>query len=170
MGKARGQESPEGYRGALDAKERQEPVRLKNHIAIDVKHKFIRRDDVTAANVHDSQCVEPLLDGRNSDRGVYADSAYRSDQHERLLKRKRFTSRERHRAWKDQALAKREQRENHARSHLRARVEHVSGHPLEAMRQTVVRGIGLARVRIRIVLANLAYNMSRLAQLRPSHP
>jgi hypothetical protein len=35
------------------------------------------------------------------------------------------------------------------------------------MRQTIVRGIGLARVRTRIALANLAYNMSRLVQLCP---
>src|SRR6266566_1205116 len=137
----------------------------KNHIAIDVKHKFIRGYDVTAANVHDSQCFEPLLDGRHSDRTVYADSAYRSDEHERLLKRKRFTSRVHHRAWKDQTLTKRSQRENRARSRIRARVEHVFGHQVKAMRQSVVRGIGLARVRTRIALTNLAYNMSRLVQL-----
>lgn len=137
----------------------------KNHIAIDVKHKFIRAHDVTAAHVHDSQCFAPLLDRRNSDRTVYADSAYRSEEHERLLKRKRFTSRVHHRAWRDQALTKREQRENRARSRTRARVEHVFGHQVKAMRQTVVRGIGLARIRTRIVLTNLAYNMSRLVQL-----
>ena len=43
----------------------------------------------------------------------------------------------------------------------------VFGHQVKAMRQTLVRGIGLARVRMRIALANLAYNMSRLVQLRP---
>lgn len=139
----------------------------KNHIAIDVKHKFIRRFDVTAAHVHDSQCFGPLLDHRNSDRIVYADSAYRSDEHERLLKRKRFTSRVHRRAWKDRSLTQREQRENRARSRIRARVEHVFGQQVKAMRQTIVRGIGLARVRTRIALVNLAYNMSRLAQLRP---
>lgn len=138
----------------------------KNHIAIDVKHKFIRRFEVTAASVHDSQCFEQLLDGKNRDRTAYADAAYRSAEHERLLKRKRFTSRVHHRAWQGQTLTKREQRENRARSRIRARVEHVFGHQVKAMRQTVVRGIGLARVRTRIALANLAYNMSRLVQLR----
>jgi IS5 family transposase len=138
----------------------------KNHVAIDVKHKFIRGFEVTAASVHDSQCFAPLLDGRNGARTVYADSAYRSDEHERLLKRKRFTNRVRHRAWAEQTLTKHQQRQNRARSRIRARVEHVFGHQVKAMRQTVVRGIGLARVRIRIALANLAYNMSRLVQLR----
>lgn len=139
----------------------------KNHIAIDAKHKFIRRYRVTAAHVHDSQCFEPLLDRRNSTRTVYADSAYRSEDHERLLKRKRFASRVHHRVWADGTLTKREQRQNRARSRVRARVEHVFGHQAKAMRQIVVRGVGLARIRTRIALANLAYNMSRLAQLRP---
>ena len=138
----------------------------KNHIAIDVKHKFIRGFEVTAASEHDSQCFEQLLDSKNSVRTVYADSAYRSDEHERLLKRKRFTSRVHHRTWKDQILTKRQQQENRTRSRIRARVEHVFGHQVKAMRQTIVRGIGLARIRTRIALANLAYNMSRLVQLR----
>lgn len=140
----------------------------KNHIGIDVKHKLIRAYDVTSASVHDSQCFERLLDGKNSSRTVYADSAYRSEDHERLLARKRFTSRVHHRAWANQTLTKREQAENRARSRIRARVEHVFGHQVKAMRQTVVRGIGLARIRTRIALANLAYNMSRFIQLRPS--
>ena len=141
----------------------------KNHIAIDVKHKLIRGYDVTAASAHDSQCFEQLLDGKNSNRVVYADSAYRSDDHERLLKRKRFTSRVHHRAWKDQALTKRQQKENRGRSRIRARVEHVFGHQVTAMRQTMVRGIGLARVRTKIALVNLAYNMCRFVQLRPRY-
>ena len=122
---------------------------------------------MTAANVHDSQRFEQLLDRRNSDSTVYADSAYRSTDNERLLKRKRFKNRVHHRAWRDKPLTKREQRENRARSRIRARVEHVFGHQVKAMRQIIVRGIGLARIRTRIALTNLAYNMSRLAQLRP---
>lgn len=138
----------------------------KHPIAIDAKLKFIR-DDVTAANVHDSQCFEALLDSRNSDPTVYADSAYRSDDPERGLKRKRLTSRVPHRAGKDQTLTQRQPRENRARSRLRARVEPGFGHPVKARRQTVVRGRGRVRVHTRIALAKLAYNMSRLAPRRP---
>lgn len=139
----------------------------KNHIAIDAKHKFIRRFEVTPAHVHDSQCLERLLDGRNSDPAVYADTAYRSENQEQLLKRKGFKNRVHHRAWANRTLTKREINENRARSRIRARVEHVFGHQVKSMRQTVVRGIGLARIRTRIALANLAYNMSRFVQLRP---
>lgn len=52
-----------------------------------------------AANVHDSQCCEQLFDQRNSDPAIYADSAYRSGDHERLLKRTKFKSRVHYRAW-----------------------------------------------------------------------
>ena len=122
---------------------------------------------MTAANVHDSQRFEQLLDRCNSDSTVYADSAYRSTDNERLLKRKRFKNRVHHRCLENKPLTKREQRENRARSRIRARVEHVFGHQVKAMRQIIVRGIGLVRIRTRIALTNLAYNMSRLAQLRP---
>lgn len=139
----------------------------KNHIGIDVKHKLIRAYAVTSASVHDSRCFERLLDGKNSSRTVYADSAYRSENQGRLLKRKGFKDRVHHRAWSGQVLTKRKQQENRTRSRIRARVEHVFGHQVKAMRQTIVRGIGLARIRTRIALANLAYNMSRFVQLRP---
>ncbi|MHB8345951.1 MAG: transposase [Acidiferrobacterales bacterium] len=120
----------------------------------------MRGYDVTAAHVHDSQCFERLLHGRNSDPTVYADSACRSDEHERLLKRQPFTNCVHHRVWKDQTLTPRQQKENCAR----LRVEHVFGHQVKLMRQTPVRGIGLARIGTRIALANLVYNMSQLAQ------
>ena len=140
---------------------------MKAHVGVDSKTKLIHSVVATPANVHDSQCFERLLDRNNSDPAVYADSAYRSEDHERLLARRGFKSRVHHRAWGDQPLTKRRQRENRARARVRARVEHVFGHQVKAMRQTLVRGIGLARIRTRIVLTNLAYNMSRLAQLRP---
>jgi transposase, IS5 family len=139
----------------------------KNHIAIDVKHTFIRRYEVTAASVHDSQVFNRLLEGCPDDRRVYADAAYRSEEAERWLKEQGWRSRVHHRAWANQTLTPWQQRLNRARSRIRARVEHVFGHQVKAMRQTLLRGIGLARIRSRIALANLAYNMSRLVQLSP---
>ena len=50
----------------------------KNHIAVDVKHKLIRGYTVTDAADHDSNVFEELLDGKNTSRDVWADSAYRS--------------------------------------------------------------------------------------------
>lgn len=67
----------------MDQKEQQEFFGYKNHISVDVKHKLIRKFQVTSAKVHDSRVVEELLDANNSSRALWADSAYRSE--DRLL-------------------------------------------------------------------------------------
>ena len=143
-------------------KRKQSYYGYKNHIGVDVKHKFIRRYAVTSAEVHDSQVFEPLLDERNTKRTVYADSAYRSEEAEALLQEKGYISRVHHRAWGGQSLTTLQTRWNKARSKVRARVEHVFGHQVQSMQQTLVRGIGLERMRLKIGIANLAYNMRRL--------
>jgi len=134
----------------------------KNHIGVDVKHKFIRTYTVTSAEVHDSQEFEALLDKRNSKRTVYADSAYRSEEAEKMLREKGYISRVHHRAWRGHPLNGLQERWNKARSKVRARVEHVFGYQVQAMKQTMVRGIGLERIRLKLGIANLAYNMKRL--------
>ena len=48
----------------------------KNHVNVDRRHKFIRDYRVTPANVHDSRCLDDLLDETVPDKGVWADSAY----------------------------------------------------------------------------------------------
>ena len=53
-------------------------------------------------------------------------------------------------------------RGNAARARVRSRVEHVFAAEKRGM-SLVVRCIGLARATARITLANLAYNMRRLA-------
>ncbi len=143
-------------------KRKQSHYGYKNHISVDVKHKFIRRYTVTSAEVHDSQVFETLLDEHNTKRTVYADSAYRSEEAEALLHKKGYISRVHHRSWGGQSLTAQQIRWNKARSKVRARVEHVFGHQVQSMRQTLVRGIGLERIKLKMGIANLAYNMRRL--------
>ena len=50
----------------------------KNHVEVDVKHKFIRKHKVTPSSVHDSNVFEEILDDMNTNKDVFADSAYRS--------------------------------------------------------------------------------------------
>ncbi|MGH8279099.1 MAG: IS5 family transposase [Terriglobia bacterium] len=137
----------------------------KNHIAIDVKHKLVRDYAVTPANVHDSQLFKTLVQAPNTRAAVWADSAYRSKEHTRLLKRRDIANHVHERPWRDQPLTEAQRQRNQRRSHIRVRVEHVFGHQVTAMKQTIVRTIGQARAKVKIGLANLAYNMSRLGQL-----
>ena len=67
---------PERYRREVGGKEQGKSFRL-HHVQIDAGGKFIRNYAVTDASIHDSQVFELLLDERNSNREVFADSAYR---------------------------------------------------------------------------------------------
>ena len=57
-------------------------------MGIDRKHKLIRRYQVTDAAVHDSQVLEELLTSDNTAKGVWADSAYRSQAIEKKIKKR----------------------------------------------------------------------------------
>lgn len=137
----------------------------KNHINVDRRHKLIRRYDVTDASVHDSQVVEPIIDEDNTASGVWADSAYRSEEIETMLKEKGLNSHIHRKAHRNKPLSEREIRGNKTRSKVRVRVEHIFGAQSNDMGGTLLRSIGLVRAKAKIGLKNLAYNMRRLVQL-----
>ena len=136
----------------------------KNHIAVDVKHKFIRAWRVTAANVHDSQVFLELL-ARNTSRDVYADSAYLSEETQKRLKASGYRPHIQRKGQKNHPLSAWEKQGNRTRSRIRCRVEHVFGAQLQRAGTLLVRCIGLLRASAKIGLRNLAYNMDRLGFL-----
>jgi len=137
----------------------------KNHVNIDRRHKLVRRYHVTDASIHDSQVLSELLDGDNTASDVWADSAYRSEETEALLKKKGLKSRIHRKGRRNKPLSEREKQGNKTRSKVRVRVEHVFGSQTNDMGGTLVRSIGLVRAKTRIGLKNLTYNMRRLVQL-----
>ena len=64
----------------------------KNHINVDRKHKLVRRYHVSNAAQHDSQAVDHLLMQGNTGSGVWADSAYRSQEMEAKLRARKLKS------------------------------------------------------------------------------
>ena len=139
----------------------------KNHVAVDVKHKFIRQYKVTAANVHDSQVFLELL-AQNTSRDVYADSAYLSEESQQRLKALGYRPHIQRKGQKEHPLSAWEKQGNRTRSRIRSRVEHVFGAQRQRAGTLVVRCIGLARASATIGLRNLAYNMDRLGFLAGS--
>jgi len=137
----------------------------KNHINVDVKHKLIRDYEVTAASVHDSQVFEDLLDEGNSSRDVWADSAYRSEEKLRELKKRKFREHLQRKGCRHKKLTQREAQGNRARSRIRSRVEHVFGVQAKRAGSLLVRVIGLVRVEAKVGLRNLAYNLDRFCVL-----
>ena len=64
----------------------------KNHVNADKTHKLIRDYEVTDAAAHDSRVLETLLDGANTNKDVFADSAYRSAEAEESWPREAFAA------------------------------------------------------------------------------
>ncbi len=137
----------------------------KNHIDVDVKHKLIRSYEVTPASVHDSQVFEGLLDEDNSSRDVWADSAYRSEEKLRELKRRQYREHLQRKGCKHKKLTDREAQGNRTRSRIRSRVEHVFGVQAKRAGRLIIRAIGLVRVKVKVGLRNLAYNLDRYCVL-----
>jgi transposase, IS5 family len=140
----------------------------KNHISIDAKYKFIRTFEITAASTHDSQVFESLFDPNNSNRDMYADSAYRSEEHDTLLIEKGYRNKLQRRAYKGRPLKKNEIKGNKTRSKVRSRVEHVFGVQAMMAKDRVIRGVGIVRIQTKVALRNIGYNMMRFSVLANS--
>jgi IS5 family transposase len=136
----------------------------KNHVNVDVKGKLIREYSVTPASVHDSQEFETILDNDNTGKGVWADSAYRSDEMEKILKKCKLKSHIHRKSYRNKPLSDFQQKRNKAKSRIRVRVEHVFGW-LEGRTGSFVRSIGQLRAATRIGMMNLVYNMNRYRYL-----
>jgi IS5 family transposase len=137
----------------------------KNHINIDVKNKLIRDYDVTDAATHDSQVFDELLDDSNTNRDVFADSAYRSKERLKTLSQRGFREHLQRKGCRHQKLTEREKRGNHTRSKTRCRIEHVFGVQAMMAGDLILRTIGIVRARAKIGLRNLAYNLFRYKTL-----
>jgi IS5 family transposase len=136
----------------------------KNHVNIDRRHGFVRRFTVTHAARHDGSQLGAVLDPANTAGGVWADTAYRSQANLDLLRRRGLTPQFRRAKPRGRPMPAHIARGNTTRSRVRAHVEHVFATEKRRM-GLVIRCIGLVRATARITLANLAYNMRRLAWL-----
>ncbi|MBU2732742.1 transposase [Acidithiobacillus ferridurans] len=116
------------------------------------------------AAVHDSPCLEALLDPENQGVQVFADSAYRSTEAEQMLCQKGYRSGIHEKAQRNRPLTKAQELADTRRSHHRARVEYA----FAAMVQQggkFLRTIGMARAEVKIGMMNLVYNMRRFTCL-----
>jgi len=136
----------------------------KNHIGIDRAHGLIRTWGASAANAHDGARLPDVVSKDNTGSGVWADTAYRSKKNEAFLAKGMFTSHIHQKKPPRRPMPERIARANAKRSAVRSAVEHVFAGQKHRM-GLVVRTIGIARARIKIGMANLAYNFQRLAWL-----
>ena len=136
----------------------------KNSISIDVVYVLIRRHVLTPANLHDSQMLPELLDGKNADAMVWADSADQSKRVDSFLKEAGYESRIQEKGSRHHPLDTAAKERNRERSKTRAKVEHVFGQMEVVMGGKLTRCIGLARAQAWWCLRNLVFNFLRFTQ------
>jgi transposase, IS5 family len=134
----------------------------KNHVGIDRAHGFIRRSAVTHAAAHDGGQLAALLDPDNLASGVWADTAYRSAANLSMRDRRGLVAQFQRAKPRGKPMPAHIRRGNATRAKVRARVEHVFA-AQKCRLGLIVRTVGLARAAAKVTLANLAYNMRRLA-------
>jgi len=137
----------------------------KNHVGIDRTHGLIRTWDTSAANAHDGARLPVLVSKDNTASSVWGDTAYRSKKNEAFLERGMFVSHIHQKKLPKKPMPEHIARANAKRSAIRSAVEHVFAGQKHRM-GLIVRTIGLARARLKIGMANLAYNFQRLAWLQ----
>jgi len=138
----------------------------KNHIKADVKTKIIEKYTVTAANVHDSQSVEYLIDDSDKGQELYADSAYTGETIEKLLIEKEIQGQINEKGYRNKPLTDVQKENNRIKSKTRARVEHIFGFVKNSMKVSLISTIGQIRAEAQIGLMNLTYNLFRCIQLK----
>jgi transposase, IS5 family len=140
----------------------------KNHVSIDRGFGLIRKWTTTDAAAHDGARLEDMLDRTNTASDVWADSAYRSAKNEAMLARRGFVSRIHRKKPPGRPMPERMRAANAQKSKVRSAIEHVFAHQKGPM-GLFVRTIGIERARVKIGLANLAYNIRRFVWLTKKH-
>jgi len=137
----------------------------KNHVGIDREFGFLRRYTVTHGAAYDGGQLGAVLDRDNTASDVWADTAYRSAANLDLLERRGLKPQFQRKKPRGRAMPVHIARGNPTRARGRSRVEHVFA-AQKCRLGLVVRTIGMVRARVKIGLANLAYNFTRLAWLK----
>jgi len=135
---------------------------FKAHINTD-EDGFIKAIDYTSGNEHDSQSLEKLL--THSERELYADKAYASDKHNKLLEARGIDNRILHKAKRNQPLCERQKDQNRSWSSIRSTVERVFGILKQHYGIGKARYLGLKRNQTRFMLTAMAYNIKRGAAI-----
>jgi IS5 family transposase len=139
----------------------------KNHVKQDAGSKIVVKYKVTAANVHDSQATEDLLDENDKGEDLYGDSAYSGESQVNIISGKEMNNKICEKGTRNHPLTEEQEANNREKSKIRSRVEHIFGFMEMSMNEMYIQCIGLKRATAIIGLMNLTYNMFRKIQLMP---
>lgn len=115
---------------------------------------FIQNLQYTQANVHDSRVFKEIFTGYEQE--VYADSAYASEETNRLLGKKNKVL---HRAYRNKPLTEKQKNENRQISQVRSTVERVFGLMKQHQGLGKARYLGLSRNKAGALLLAMSHNI-----------
>jgi IS5 family transposase len=116
----------------------------------------------TSAEVHDNQELENLIE-EGKDKRIYGDSAHTGEDVQSYIP-ETMLNRIHEKGYRNRPLTKTRERNNKAKSHIRARVEHVFAR-MNHFEGIFIRTIGRRRAEFQIGLMNLTYNITRYVYL-----
>ena len=131
----------------------------KAHVAADGAHTLIRKADLSAASVHDSQRFAAVVAG--DEQKVYADKAYHSRARTAWLKTRGIVNGILRRGARGHPLSAAAHRLNRVLGAVRGRVEKIFGHWKRNLGYDRARYVGWARNRLELELKCLAWNLRR---------
>jgi IS5 family transposase len=137
----------------------------KNHVKQDAKSKLITSYWVTDASVHDSNATDILLDEKDKNETLWADSAYSGEPQEKIIAAKEMENQVCEKGARNRPLTEEQKASNRKKSKVRSRVEHIFGFMENSMNSMSIESIGIKRATAIIGLMNLTYNMFRKIQL-----
>tara|TARA_Y100000294_G_scaffold164039_1_gene170468 strand:+ start:84 stop:1130 length:1047 start_codon:yes stop_codon:yes gene_type:complete len=138
----------------------------KNHAKVDNRSKFINTYTVTDASVHDSQALDDLLDEKDKDQDLHADSAYTGEEQDKIVAKYEMKNKVHEKGYRNKPLTDEQKASNTKKSKIRARVEHVFGFMEQSMNGLVLKSVGMVRAAGIIGLINLTYNLFRYEQIK----
>jgi len=137
----------------------------KLHASTDRRWGFIRRIEVTAASVNDTEVFEAILDDTNTAKDVYADRGYAKHARQTALYVQGYRAHIQRKGTATQPISDAQQRRNRRIARQRAFGEHPFAR-LAQMGGKHLRTIGLARARAMIELKVIAHNLMHLARYK----
>lgn len=140
----------------------------KAHTKVDRKSKLIKKHLTTPANVHDSQMIGELLDETDRGQTVHLDSGYAGQ--EAIIEAKGVIPVICEKGCRYKKLTQEQINNNHEKSRIRCRVEHIYGFVEQSMHGSYVKTIGLIRAKASVALMCLIYNMFRFVQINKYYP
>jgi len=131
---------------------------FKAHMNTD-EDGYIKTVKVTTGSLHDSNVFEELLTG--TEKEIYADSAYKSNKHDKLLATKKIKNHVLERAYRNKPLTDEQKQNNLIRSQTRTVVERTFGVLKLHYAMAQARYRGIARNTSRIMMISMAHNLKR---------